>query len=306
MRHPRITLQKPDLRFQRALSVSGLHSSRHWHKLDPGRSTRQEQVVLAFRIEQSRSSFAFTHLSRDHRASYAPARTESPTTAHAARLAPGARGGTARPRDAVRPGALAAPSRPRHVPVSGGQGARARARRRPSVAQRRPHLRRDPSGCRAGRPPTACHRPARRPAAGWAGPGRAARGTRLGAAGTGATPYRAPGRRRGTGLRAEGLLPGTRDGLETAPSFLPSGRHAPLARTDPRLGGRRRVHPLNEDLRAAAAAGVSVAAARAPDAAGARLENISGLGRSLTTASLLPDSVLRDWLRREHVTRATT
>lgn len=76
MRHPRITLQKPDLRFQRALSVSGLHSSRHWHKLDPGRSTRQEQVVLAFRIEQSRSSFAFTHLSRDHRASYAPARTE--------------------------------------------------------------------------------------------------------------------------------------------------------------------------------------------------------------------------------------
>lgn len=53
MRHPRITLQNPDLRFQRALSVSGLHSSRHWHKLDPGHSTRQEQVVLAFRIEQA-------------------------------------------------------------------------------------------------------------------------------------------------------------------------------------------------------------------------------------------------------------
>lgn len=119
-------------------------------------------------------------------------------------------------------------------------------------------------------------------------------------------PYLAPGRRRGTGLRAEGLLPGTPDRLETAPSFLPSGRHAPLARTDPRLGGRRRVHPLNEDLRVTAAAGVSVAAATAPDAAGARLENISGLGRSLTTASLLLDSVLRDWLRREHVTRTAT
>jgi hypothetical protein len=131
-----------------------------------------------------------------------------------------------------------------------------------------------------------------------------ARSTRLGAAGRGATPL--PGSGEETGHRAEGLLPGTRDRLETAPSFLPSGRHAPLARTDPRLSGRRRVHPLNEDLRVAAAAGVSVAAATAPDAAGARLKNISGLGRSLTTASLLLDSVLRDWLRREHVTRADT
>lgn len=108
-----------------------------------------------------------------------------------------------------------------------------------------------------------------------------------------------------TGHRTEGLLPGARDRLETAPSFLPSGRHAPLARTDPRLGGRRRVQPLIEDLRVAAAAGVS-AAATTPNATGARLENISGLGRSLTTASLLLDSVLCDWLRREHVTPADT
>lgn len=108
-----------------------------------------------------------------------------------------------------------------------------------------------------------------------------------------------------TGHRTEGLLPGARDRLETAPSFLPSGRHAPLARTDPRLGGRRRVQPLIEGLRVAAAAGVS-AAATTPNAAGARLENISGLGRSLTTASLLLDSVLCDRLRLEHVTPAGT
>lgn len=146
---------------------------------------------------------------------------------------------------------------------------------------------------RSGRPSRAA------PRAG-AGPGRA--GPRV-AAGCGwrrRNPLPDSGEE--TGHRTEGLLPGARDRLETAPSFLPSGRHAPLARTDPRLGGRRRVQPLIEGLRVAAAAGVSADAATAPNAAGARLENISGLGRSLTTASLLLDSVLCDWPRREHVT----
>lgn len=178
---------KSDLRFQRALRVSEHHSNRNWHKLRPDSPASQGQVALAFRTEpapRAAGPSAFTHLSRDHRASYAPARTVSPTSAHAARLAPGARGGRARPRDAVRPGAPAAPSRPRHVPVSRGRGAR--ASRRPSVAQRQPHLRRDPSGCRAGRPPTACHGSGRpRRGLGRTGPGGA---WRLGAAGRGATP----------------------------------------------------------------------------------------------------------------------
>lgn len=170
---------KSDLRFQRALRVAEHHPNRNWHKLRPIAQRRQGQVAQAFKKELTTPAAALS-LSRTspgtHRASYArPAPCLRPTSARAARLAPGARGGRARPRDAARPGALAAPSRPRHVPVSRSQGAR--ASRRPSVTQPQPHLRRHPSGCRAGRPPTACHGPDGRaaPRAG-AEPGRAARG----------------------------------------------------------------------------------------------------------------------------------
>lgn len=73
---------KSDLRFQRALGVPEHHSNRTRHELSPDRSPPQGQVALAIQDSPgsaSRSPFAFAHLSRDHRASYAPACTESPT-----------------------------------------------------------------------------------------------------------------------------------------------------------------------------------------------------------------------------------
>lgn len=95
--------------------------------------------------------------------------------------------------------------------------------------------------------------------------------------------------------------PGT--GLETAPSFLLACRHAPLARTDPRHGRRRRVYPLNECLSVAVAIVVFVATATATNAAEAGLENISGLVRLSPQPPRSQAAPPGDWLWRGHVTR---
>nr|XP_044629103.1 translation initiation factor IF-2-like [Equus asinus] len=186
-----------------------------------------------------------------------------------------------------RPGPPSPPPRPPPAPQAAAAAPRLLGapggRRRRRAGPRRGHERLStagPAGPRAGGP------------AGGAGRG-----------GQGASPTLLWGGRtraaRNRGVSSQ--APGT--GLETAPSFLLACRHAPLARTDPRHGRRRRVYPLNECLSVAVAIVVFVATATATNAAEAGLENISGLVRLSPQPPRSQAAPPGDWLWRGHVTR---
>ncbi|XP_046527136.1 uncharacterized protein LOC124244557 [Equus quagga] len=180
----------------------------------------------------------------------------------------------------------------------------------PRLCARHPNRRSPAARGGTGRRPPGQHRgagalPPRRPpvTAGPAGPRAGGPAGGAGRGGQGASPTLLWGGRtraaRNRGVSSQ--APGT--GLETAPSFLLACRHAPLARTDPRHGRRRRVYPLNECLSVAVAIVVFVATATATNAAEAGLENISGLVRLSPQPPRSQAAPPGDWLWRGHVTR---